>query len=173
MVLNARYKKEIERNINFWFHTPKRDSIAPDETIIKFCDLFLEYLHMHKFTLCIPERTFRLYMCEAICRMYEAKKRDMQWIGPLSEKPRPEWWNAKYEFEWKDNLTINYLNSDFFESIWKQIEEGLWEAILPNWRTSFEHIVIQYVSVRPDLIDNAKMFETSDDNYVDDYYSDQ
>jgi hypothetical protein len=169
---NDRYKREINRHINFWFHNPKRDSIAPDETIMKFCDLFLERLKALKFSLSLSEQTFRRNMCEAICVMYEAKKRDIGWRGPLGERPRPEWWTSKHEAEWMDNLTTNYLNYEFFEPIWGRVEEGLWEAVLPDWRSTFELIVVKYVAVRLDLIEDGKNHEIADESHGDDYYSD-
>ncbi len=170
----TRFQKEVDRHINFWFHTPKRDSIAPRDTIAEFTTLFLQAVYRIGFRLTVDEVRFRRYMCEAICVMYEAKKLNKDWRGPLTEVPRPEGWLDKHEAEWREILHLNYFTSDFFDSIWSRVEEGLWEAFIPNWRNSFEYIVIHYIAVQTDLLEDGYKFE-QDKNSVsapEEYYSD-
>lgn len=166
---NSRFQREINRHINFWFHTPKQDSISPRETITQFCDTFLKGVKTLGFWLSVDENQFRRYMCEAICIMYEAKKRDIDWRGPLTDALRPDGWTAKHEAEWREILTYRYFNSEFFESIWRFVEQGLWESYLSDWRLSFEHIVIHYIAIRHNLMENGSQFDHEDG--PDDYYS--
>lgn len=146
------YKLVINESVNFWFKTPKRDSISPAETILEFNNLFLKGLKYHKLGLVCSEKDFRLYMCEAVCTMFLAKKKNTIWQGPLSEMPRPEGWASSNEIEWLDILKSNHLGYDFFDGIWSRIEKTIWENIVPEWRTSFEIIALHYIAVKQDLL---------------------
>jgi hypothetical protein len=169
----SRFQKEVDRHINFWFHTPKRDSIAPLNTIAEFTTLFLQAVRRLGFCLIVDEIRFRRYMCEAICMIYQAKKLGKYWHGPLTEVPRPDGWTDKHETEWKELLHINYFTSNFFDSIWSCLEEGLWEAFIPNWRNFFEYIVIHYIAVKTNLLEDGYKFEQdkSSVSAFEEYYS--
>ncbi len=146
------YKQAINRSVTQWFHTQKRDSISPSETVAFWNDKFLEGLAYRKFQLAISEREFRAAMCEALCTMFVAKKKHTTWRGPVSEMPRPDGWTDGHEAEWKDLLRSKYFAYDFFEILWSQVEVAMWETVLPEWRTAFEIIALHYIAVDPDLV---------------------
>lgn len=146
------YKQAVNRSVTQWFHTPKRDSISPAETIAFWNDKFLEGVAYRKFQLAISEREFRAAMCEALCTMFMAKKKQGTWRGPVSEMPRPEGWTDAHETEWKDLLRSKYFAYDFFELLWSQVEQAMWETAVPEWRTAFELIALHYIAVDPELV---------------------
>lgn len=146
------YRQAVNYSVNQWFQFPKKDSVSPAETIMNWNDLFLEGLARTKFQLACSAREFRNAMCEALCTMYLAKKRNTDWRGPLSSMPRPEGWTKAHEMEWKELLQSRYFTSEFFEGIWSRFEKAIWENVIPDWRTSFEIICIHYILVEPELI---------------------
>lgn len=147
------YRQAVNRGVNFWFHTPKKDSISPAETVHEWNNKFLEGLQYRKFSLAISEKNFRKYMCEALCVMFLAKKEDKDWRGPISEMPRPERWNQSLEMEWIDLIESKYLGYEFFESVWCHFrEKAIWENAIPDWRISFELIALHYIAIDANLL---------------------
>ncbi len=171
------HPRNLRQLINFsvtqWFQFPKRDSISPAETVMNWNDLFLEAVARYKFELVCSEQEFRNAMCEALCTMYLAKKRNADWRGPLSRPPRPDGWTSSHEMEWRDILQSRYFTSEIFEGLWANFEKAIWENAIPDWRTSFEIICLHYIQVEPELVtdmnegelENIPIVTETDDSY--------
>lgn len=149
------YRQAVNNSVTQWFQFPKRDSISPAETVMNWNDLFLESIARQKFDLVCSELEFRRLMCEALCTMYLAKKRNTVWRGPISVRHRPQGWTSAHEMEWKDILQSKYFTIDFFEKIWERFEKAIWENAISDWRTQFEIICLHYIQVKPELIIDA------------------
>ncbi len=93
-------------------------------------------------------------MCEFLCTLYVARKRHIDWRGPLSEPIRPAGWTRANEMEWEEYLAMNVFTDEVWAGFWSKIPETLWETRVPDWRFQIQMIVFHYVHVDPRKIEN-------------------
>ena len=142
----------LSRHTTQWFHYGK-DEISPAIMMADVSKSFLEYITFKKLSLTISERQFRHNMCEFLCTIYVANKKNELWRGPFSKLNRPVGWTRQNELEWEEYLSHEYFSHDFWFSFWKRFPEVSWEVKVPYWREFFQCVVLHYINLQANKIE--------------------
>jgi hypothetical protein len=143
----------ISRHTTQWFHRVNRDELSPAISLHEILTQVLGFIEARKLSITIAESTFRKNMCEFLCMYYVSQKQQVSWRGPLSAKPRPRGWTDKHEQQWENYLRFAHFSSEYWNTLWDNTPEALWESRVNGWRNHFEYIVMHYIVVQPSKID--------------------
>jgi hypothetical protein len=163
----------ISRHPTQWFHRMHRDEMSPALSVQEFCNNLLEYLACKKLSLTISEKQFRHNMCEFLCTYYIAKKRNIDWRGPLTDASRPRAWTAKHEQEWQEYLSTEIFSMEFWNYFWDRMHECIWESRTPDWRIHIQNVILHYIVVKPDKLESPLAYGESDMDYESTEYDEE
>ena len=63
------------------------------------------------------------------------------------------------EAKWSEYIRFNCFSYALWQMIWDSIGPTMWESILPHWRLHIENIILHYIQVQPECIEDM---ETTD-----------
>jgi hypothetical protein len=152
--MNRHFQQLVSRHTTQWFQRVGVDEVSPALMISDVSSRLLHYIASRNLFLNVPERDFRKYMCEFLCTSYIAHKRNVEWRGPLSKPYRPPGWTQQQELEWQEYLTHEFFSSEFWIHFWSHIPEAFWESKVPNWRNHIQWVLLHYINVQSDKMDD-------------------
>lgn len=157
--VTKRLNKVINHRVNVWFHGMRTDGQSPEYTVNRLCDVFLIHCKRFGLSLVCSESQFRRNICEATCIMYVAQKQNVAWYGPFSQPERPTGWIRTDEAKWLEYIRFHCFSYSLWTLIWEYIGTPQWGSILPYWHIHMEQILLHYIKVMPECIEDMETME--------------
>lgn len=92
--------------------------------------------------------------------MYVAHKQNKSCYGPFSRPERPPGWVSSDENKWLEYLRFHCFTYSLWQTIWDTLGATMWESVLPHWRSNMESILLHYLHVQPECIEDMDTPDT-------------
>jgi hypothetical protein len=167
--MSYQYNRVAER-INDWFHDRGEggDDLSPQDTIFAIADEFEKKILDRGLRLNIPFHIFVKTLCDATCTMYRAHLENKEVGCSTKIANLPKKWTPEIETIWMDWVFTFHLTEEFWSDIWYEIQESVWEAQFPRFRTWLQSLLPNYLLRDMDALEQEGLVkQTSGGEFVD------